>query len=803
MSKSDPPRTEDPAAHQVTIVAPVGGISISHVGEIGGSTPSIPPASSPSPSQTFTEQSHPMFGARYQILSLLGAGGMGTVYMAKDLELDEVVALKVLRREVVSTPGALEMFRREVKLARLVTHPNVARTFDIGEADGQRYLTMEFIEGVSLARQLEASGPPPIARAIEILTALCDGLQAAHTVGVVHRDLKPENVLVGKQGRIVITDFGVARPIESGSSTVTMGLTVGTPAYMSPEQVEARRDVDHRADIFSLGVLMYELLSGSLPFVGDSPLAVAAARLIRPAPDIRTVRPDVPTLLADLVMKCIERDRDQRIGSAAEVAKRLASITTPMAPAPVHAAPAVAPSSTKAVAVLLFKHGSHPDDVLLADGLLDDLIDGLSMTNGLRVRPRGRVANVAADADPTEIARQLGVDVVVDGTVRRSGEQIRVSARLATSDGFQIWARRFDKPAAELFALSDAIAQAVSEALTVERTVPDRHAAASAVAIELYLRARAESRKVFVAGIQGAAELYEQALRHAPDDPMILGGYAHIQTRAWFFGQPDAQGRARDAANRAITLAPQLPEARYALALLHAHSGKPAEALRLLKPLAAQGSVPAHETLATLLSEMGLLDESRAIVERVLKIDPESAFGFFEIARAHAVKGEWAQCDALIERLHARSTVFRPEVSAAAIRFLMWRGNLDLARERLEQRGGVAVGPISSATLNLILSGEGTKASLAPKFLESTEGGSLRRRALVHQIEAETACSLGDPAWGLDALQRAVDAWLIDLIWLRLCPAIQPMRELAGFAPLASAVEQRVAELSRVYRDTD
>ena len=751
----------------------------------------------------FIEETNPLFGTRYQIMSLLGSGGMGTVYMATDLELDEIVALKVLRREAVSAPGALEMFRREVKLARLVTHPNVARTYDIGESDGQRYLTMEYIDGVSLARQLEINGVPTVTRAIEILSGICDGLQAAHQVGVVHRDLKPENILIGKEGRVVITDFGVARPIESGSATVTMGLTVGTPAYMSPEQVEARRDVDHRADIYSFGVLMFELLTGTLPFVADSPLAVAAARLIRPAPDIRTVRADVPTPMAEIVMKCLERDRDKRIGSAAEIHRRLANITTPLAPQPAPHAEAVPVGAAKAVAVLRFRNSGTPEDLLVADGLLDDLIDGLSMTNGLRVRPRARVINVSADADPTETGKALGVDVIVEGTVRRAGDQIRVSARLLSVDGFQIWAKRFDKPAAELFALSDAIAGAVSEALTVERTVPDRAPATSAVAIDLYLRARAESRKMFSTGVQQTNELYLEALRHAPDDPMILAGYAHVQTRAWFFGQSEARDRARIAAERAIALAPQLPEARYALALLDMHSGRVAAALPKLKALAQQGSVVAHETAATILNEIDLLDESRQLLDRLLKIDPESAFGGFELARTHAVNGDWAGCDAVIERLHAKVTVVRPEVSAAAVRFLMWRGDLDLARERVGKRGNFPIGPISAETLDLIVSRRGTRAEIEPAFAASTATGSLRRRSLVHQIEAEAASSLGDVEWAGDALDRAVAAQLIDVVWLRCCPAIAAVRKDPRWPALAAIVEARAAALRSVYLEAE
>ncbi len=338
------------------MIALSGDTSVSQVVERDGTASTATPSSN-----VFVEETNPVFASRYQIVSLIGAGGMGTVYMARDAELDELVALKVLRKEAVVAPGALEMFRREVRLARRVTHPNVARTDDIGEAEGQKYLTMEYIDGTPLSRMIEAGGFS-MAGIINIAEGIAAGLRAAHAVGVVHRDLKPENVLVTREGRAVISDFGIARPVEVENVSVTMGLAIGTPAYMAPEQVEAKRDIDPRADIYAFGVLLFEMLTGELPFKGETALAVAAARLTQHPPDARTRRPDVPAALAELVLRCMARDRDKRVASIDEVLRVLSSVTRPeVAAGSVVPAPVVS-SSTKAIAVLPFRNAGTSED---------------------------------------------------------------------------------------------------------------------------------------------------------------------------------------------------------------------------------------------------------------------------------------------------------------------------------------------------------------------------------------------------------------------------------------------------------
>ncbi len=490
----------------------------------------------------------PLVAGRYQILGLLGAGGMGSVYRARDIELDELVALKMIREELGGDAAVLTRFRQEAKLARRVTHRNVARTFDIGEHDGARFLTMELVEGESLAKLLEQSGRLSLTSALPILRDVGAGVSAAHAAGVVHRDLKPDNVLLAVDGRVVVTDFGIARALPSADqATKTAGGIVGTPYYMAPEQVEGAPDIDPRADVYALGVMMFEIFTGKLPWNGDAPLAIAVARILRPPPDPRAVLPTLPSALAELILKCMARERADRPATAAAVLAGLtnasASESFVEAPRSVVASPAlVSPRpegrGDKTVAVLPFRNAGAAEDDYLAEGLTDDLIDVLSMTRGLRVRPRGAVAHLRRqDRDPAEVGRELQVEVVIHGAVRKTPAGVRANVQLiGVADGFQLWAKRFDRPTADALLINDDAAHAIAAALTVDFTAKPRVAPSDPLAIELYFRAAHELGKYWSVDVARAVDLFEQAVARAPDDPTILSGCARARVRLAFFG---------------------------------------------------------------------------------------------------------------------------------------------------------------------------------------------------------------------------------------------------------------------------
>lgn len=757
-----------------------------------GSTPTVAAGTEPALSTPAGSTRH-TFARRYEIVGLVGAGGMGTVYRARDAELDEVVALKLLRKEVLDQPGMLDRFRQEVKLARRVTHRNVARTFDIGESEGEKFLTMEFVDGESLAARIAREGALPLATVVEIAGALCAGLDAAHAAGIVHRDLKPDNVLLGRDGRIVITDFGIARALSGdGARAATLGLALGTPAYMAPEQVEGAQDLDARADLYALGAMLFECLTGERPWNGESVWAIAAARLMHPPPDPRAKVPDLPPSAAELVMKCMARKREDRFATAARVMAALASLTLPAANSGGASIPPAPPlplePDAKGIAVLPFRNLGPADDAYLAEGVSDDLTDALSMTPGLKVLARGAVARFRGDdRDVRAIGRELGVQVVVDGSVRRAAAMLRVSARVVSvADGFQLWAKRFDRPEKDLLSISDDVADAVADALTVRRNAPARGAPTDGRAVDLYLRARHTFNRGWREDNVEAIKLFEQALDLAPDDPTILAGYARAQLRRFSFdteaaGADDAERKARQSAERALSLSPQLGEARAALAnlrwLLGDHVGCARDLREAVRVTPSSSEI--NELYGRMLLEAG--DPARAVqcLNAAVSLEPSIDLAQGDLLRARALMGDWSAYEAALERavpvtaqsnmlffLLARLSMWRRDASVGAILRTLMKGR------ELSLQGELA------GMIHILETRE-----LPPEVVGVIDkwgkvaGRSRRRPMFFRQLAAEVHAFVGQPEKTLQAVKDGDAFGLIDVTWADRCPLFEPYRD--------------------------
>ena len=401
------------------------------------------------------------------------------------------------------------------------------------------------------------------------------------------------------------------------------------------------------------------------------------------------------------------------------------------------------------------------------------------------------------------MGRENSVDVIVDGSVHRVGDNLRVSPRLLNvADGFQLLARRFDKPSKEIFALSDEIATAVADALTTARDLPERGPPTDQMAVELYLRARFEARKLFTGGIEHALSLFEEALRRAPEDPTILAGYASAQMRRWFFGNQDAFAKPRDAAENAVARAPHLYDARNALALLKLHGADYAGAILELKGiLARQSFVASHESYASILHEIGLIEEAKRHIEMAMKIDPSSAFAAFELSRIHALAGEWGEASAIIDRMVVTETsAVGAEVSAAGLRYLLWQRNIDGARERLNSRTTENVGPLTKHLLSLTLNGQLERGEVSTASRAAASVGSFRRRTLLHQLEAETAGIARDVDWFVEALQLADESQLIDIVWLDKCPLFTEFHSDPRVRAIAERIRYRANSLVEIVR---
>lgn len=793
------------------------------------------------PRATSPEESPQLLGGRYELLGMLGAGAMGTVYRARDRELDEVVALKVLKKELASA-DMVERFRREVKLARRVTHKNVARTYDIGENGGDRFLTMEFIEGEMLGALLARKGRLPLADVVRLALDVCAGLAAAHAANVLHRDLKPENVIVAKDGRAVITDFGIARAYAADDISRTVGGIVGTPAYMAPEQVEGRTDLDARADLYALGTMLYELVTGQMAWDGDSIVTVAAGRLLRPPPDPRAVMPSLPVPVAELILKLMARRREDRFESAEETARALEALgigtqtQTPMSmPIPKAAssgtlplASALAPArqqrpnGARVVAVLPVLNLGPPEDAYLVENVNEDVIDLLSVVPGLLVRPRGDTARYDdGKRDAREVGRTLGADVVVDASLRRIGETVRAAFRLiSVEDGFQLWARRFDRPPVQVLSIADDAAHAIARALTTELG-QSKPRAADPEAEDLFLRGRFLMRRGWFDVVREAVQLLSRAHERAPEDARIMGTYALALARIYgmeVFGQDLAEhtrtygvvsfgraaaDRATELAARATELDPTLAEAKTALALVHLQNQEGDAAVRHLRAALAVGpnSIDALDWLARVMGEVGKIDEAEVLWRRASAIDPETVQLRHQIARIRAIVGDHAgMLDALGPMpshpgdvapwfaILSRDAMWRRDVAAQQrLADLLASMNIpSTARFALEQMLRVRLGDTTHLT----------DRAFIDRALPVDTSRAPRRASFNAQLRAEMFAHAGMFAETLEALRSADGNGILDVVWLDRCPLFDPLRKDPDFTTIQGRVALRASRVA-------
>lgn len=790
-------RTSDPT---VALEAP--GTSTSIVAVSGVSMIEEPVSSLLTPAQ-----GDALLAGRYELVALVGAGGMGSVYRVHDHELNEVVALKVLRRELADLPGVVERFRDEVKLARRVTHPNVARVFDIGEHEGEKFLTMELIEGEPLSALIGREGALGVERAAEIASAIAAGLGSAHAAGVVHRDLKPDNVLLGRDGRIVITDFGIACALMDAGA-IKIDMPFGSPAYMAPEQVSGAIDIDARADVYSFGTVLFEMLTGRRAWTGDSPFMVASARLTSPPPDPRALVPDLPEPLAALVVRCLARRPIDRPSPIEEVAAAIATMTLPTP----RALPVVMPARSleesapraadlKTIAVIPFRNAGSPDDDYLAEELTDDLIDALSMTSGLRVRARGVVARAHdADRDPREIGRALDVQVVAAGSVRKASSKVRIQARLiSVADGFQLWAKRIERPEQDVIAMNDEVARAIVEALTLDGPLP-REAPSDPEAVDLYLRARHEYRRFWPEHLRRAIALFERAEQISPNDPMILAGNAMSRARLSFFEGEARIAEARRVAERAVAAGPNMGEAHLALGSVLLQCGEPARAVRSMRAAIARspGLAEAHAALGRLLVEVGEIDEGARRLGAALDLDPAVPLAASALLRMHALLGDAEKAEAYAAGMRESEGAF----SYAATRLRLALARVLPAPKDVSLDGappGAAI-ELPNALLTALRTGQLPEGFSPLGMIEKTLDLGLRRRLMYLQMTAELTSYLHDHEATLRALERAGAIGLADKLWIDRCKSFDELRSDARFIAIADEVTLRARSVIDAHR---
>jgi eukaryotic-like serine/threonine-protein kinase len=575
-------------------------------------------------------------GHRYRIDQLLGQGGMGRVYKAYDKELDRTIALKILQPELTSDPNAMQRFKQELLLASRISHKNILRIHDLGEADGVKFISMAFVEGEDLHHLLRTQGRLPVERALKIAQQLCEALDAAHSEGVVHRDLKPQNILMGKNDHVYVVDFGLAKSLEASSAGMTRtGQYLGTPRYMAPEQVEAK-PVDKRTDLYALGLILFEMVTGDEPFKGDSTLQIMYRRVKEKPPNPKNLNPELPDYLVRTILRCLERDPTRRYQSAAEIladlraahatsGARTVQFTLPklerktwllalagfvalflilIATPPVRhfvfrghpgiatAPPGVPPLSTgRFIAVLPLQIlGDQSQLGYLAQGVEEALSAKLFQLKDVRVTATDAAGRADQRQPLPKIARDLGANLLVQGTLQSAGDKIRIDVNLEdVADGKRLWSQEFNGVTGDLFTLEDQIYNQLVSAINVSPTneelaKAEERPTENVAAYDLYLRGRNALRSHDAKAIQSALDYFNQALKQDPSFALAYTGIADASLRMYQIRKDSFwTEKALAAALQAQQLNDKLPEVHSTLGSVYSRTGKYSEAIAELK----------------------------------------------------------------------------------------------------------------------------------------------------------------------------------------------------------------------------
>ncbi|MCH7691764.1 MAG: protein kinase, partial [candidate division Zixibacteria bacterium] len=493
----------------------------------------------------------------YRIIEKIGAGGMGEVYLAEDTKLDRKVALKFLPSHIAQDADVRTRFTREAKAVAKLDHPNIVTIHEVGEFNGQPFFAMQFIDGKTLQHYCKEE-PLSVSQIVNLIMQISDGLGNAHAAGIIHRDIKSANIIVDQEFRPKILDFGLAT-VQGGDALTKAGSTLGTVAYMSPEQARGSK-VDHRSDLFSLGIVMYELIAGRTPFKRTNDTGTMHAIINENPEPLARYKSDVPPELQRIVTKCLAKNANERYQSTADIAVDL-RILDRITASGEHEISGQTAASQTSIAVLPFANMSaDPENEYFADGLTEELLNVLAKNPELKVI--GRTSSFAfkgKQEDLREIGKKLGVGTILEGSVRKAGNRVRITVQLVkTSDGFHLWSETYDKVLEDIFAVQDEIAGAVANALDV--TLLGKSATKQTNNPESYalvLRAKQSAQQMTKSAIGLAANLFQKAIDLDPDNAQAWAGLTQAFVNQAGYGYEDVQEayrRAKKAAQQALAL---------------------------------------------------------------------------------------------------------------------------------------------------------------------------------------------------------------------------------------------------------
>jgi len=604
----------------------------------------------------------------YEIEPPLGAGGMGEVYRARDTRLGRAVALKVLPDETALDEDRLKRFQREARTVAALNHPHIVVIHSVEEVNGTHFITMELVEGATLG-QLIPRGGLPLEKFLALAIPLADAVAAAHEKGIVHRDLKPGNVMVDKRGIVKVLDFGLAKISAAGDdvqnskldtlSQTQAGVVMGTVPYMSPEQLQGQH-VDQRSDIFSLGGVLYEMITGAPPFAGKGSAELMSAILRDPPKPITELRPDVPSGLQRIFDRCLAKEVSHRYAATRELRDALEHLRQEISSGTRAAA---AGSQEASVAVLPFTNVSTDvENEFFADGITEEIINALAQIEGLHVAARtSSFSFKGKHVDLRVVGERLNVRTVLEGSVRKAGNRLRITAQLVNvHDGYHLWSERYDRELKDIFEVQDEIAQSIAEKLKVtlkrDRQPSLKAGTENLEAYELYLKGRALLYRRGL-DIRRAAQCFERAVALDPEYALAWAGLADAKNMLGLYGfeRPEkVMQQIKEAATRAVAINPSLAEAHCALgcvSLLYDWDLEKSEReflrARELNPRYVQNL--AWYALFYLLWARGRFEDAIAVAKEGVEVDPLSGYANAMLAFSfgHAGNGgeavQWAK----------------------------------------------------------------------------------------------------------------------------------------------------------------